>query len=342
MAEDKTTIYDVVILGSGPAGLTAAIYCQRFGLSTMLVAGKTWGGQLQLTTEVENFPGMGQIMGPQLMKNMRDHVTHLGVPIRDVQATGLQTDKQPFVITLDDGNTLRGKSVIVATGADTRWLGVPNEARLRGHGVSSCAPCDAFFFRGKPVAVVGGGDTAMEEAQVIAKVSPDVILIHRRDEFRAQSAMLEKVSALKQIRFLYNTRVVDVIGEPNLTGLLLETQTISVKQRVANFDQLVAAFGGTKQSETQWILPRAGVFVAIGLDPNTKMFPGLNTDNHGYVSRQEERDNNGVLKYFTKTNIPGVFTAGDVHDARYKQAITAAGFGCMAAIDVQTWLAEQE
>lgn len=342
MAQDKKTLFDVVILGSGPAGLTASIYCQRFGLSTILVAGKTWGGQLQLTTEVENFPGMGQIMGPQLMKNMRDHVTHLGVPILDLQATGLQTDKKPFTVTLEDGQTVRGKTVIVATGADTRWLGVPSEARLRGHGVSSCAPCDAFFFRGKPVAVVGGGDTAMEETQVIAKVSPDVILIHRRDEFRAQQAMQEKVSALKQVRFLYNTRVVDLVGEPNLTGMILETTAISPKQNVQNFDELVKKFGGTKQSETQWVLPRVGVFVAIGLDPNTKVFTDLHTDSHGYVLREEERDEKGGLKYFTKTNIPGIFTAGDVHDARYKQAITAAGFGCMSAIDVQTWLAEQE
>lgn len=182
----------------------------------------------------------------------------------------------------------------------------------------------------------------MEETQVIAKVSTDVVLIHRRDQFRAQKAMIDKVSSIKHVRFLYNTHVVDVLGDPNVTGLLLETGVLSPKQGVKTFDELVKSFGGTRQKGSQWVLPRDGVFVAIGLDPNTKIFKGLETDSHGYVIRHEERDERGALKYFTKTNIPGVFTAGDVHDTRYKQAITASGFGCMAAIDVQTWLSEQE
>lgn len=333
-------VYDVIILGSGPAGLTAAIYCLRFGLSTVVVAGRTWGGQLQLTTEVENFPGFGKIMGPELMTKMRKHVESLGVKLLDKAATKLDASKQPFAVTVE-GETLEGKTVIVATGADTRWLGVPNEGKLRGRGVSSCAPCDAFFFKGKPVAVVGGGDSAMEETHVIAKVASDVVLIHRRDEFRAQNAMIEKVFGLPNVRVLYNTQVVDVVGDTALTGILVDTPTISPKQGVASFDELVAKFGGVKKTATQWELPRQGVFVAIGLVPNTQIFQGLDVDSHGYVKRFEEKDENGVLKYFTKTNIPGVFTAGDVHDARYKQAITAAGFGCMAALDVQTWLSEQ-
>lgn len=251
----------------------------------------------------------------------------------------------PFVITAED-KTYEGKTVIIATGADTRWLGVPNEGKLRGHGISSCAPCDAFFFKGKPVAVVGGGDSAMEETQVIAKVASDVILIHRRDEFRAQKAMIDKVKSMPNVRFLYNTHVVDVIGDTMLTSVLLDTQTISPKQGVASFDELVTKFGGTlrppqgKQQGTQWELPRAGLFVAIGLVPNTQTFQGLELDSHGYVKRYEEKDENGAIKYFTKTNVQGVFTAGDVHDARYKQAVTAAGFGCMAALDVEKWLSE--
>lgn len=310
-------MYDVIILGSGPAGLTAAIYAQRFGYKTAIVAGRKWGGQLQLTTDVENYPGFAHIQGPELMQKMRDQVAGLGVEILDLDFTNLDATKKPFVVTAED-KTLEGKAVIVATGADTRWLGVPNEEKLRGHGVSSCAPCDAFFFKGKPVAVVGGGDSAMEEAQVIAKFSPDVVLIHRRDQFRAQKAMIDKVSAMKNIRFLFNTKVIEMQGDEKLTGLVLETDG--------------------KRS----VLPREGVFIAIGLDPNTQKFSGLELDSHGYVKRYEEREETGVLKYFTKTSVPGVFTAGDVHDARYKQAVTAAAFGCMAALDVQRWLVENE
>ncbi len=333
-------MYDVAIIGSGPAGLTAAIYCQRFGLSTVVIAGRKWGGQLMLTTDVENYPGFPKILGPDLMGKMREHVEGLGIKIVDLSATKLDATKKPFVITAED-QIFEGKSVIVATGADTKWLGVPNEGKLRGHGISSCAPCDAFFFKGKPVAVVGGGDSAMEEAQGIAKVASDVILIHRRDEFKAQQTMIAKVGAMPNVRFLYNTKVVDVLGENALTSILLDTPTISPKQGVASFDELVAKFAGTKKTAAQWELPRAGLFVAIGLVPNTQMFAGLDLDSHGYVKRLEEKDENGVLAYFTKTNVPGIFTAGDVHDARYKQAITAAGFGCMAALDVQKWLSEQ-
>jgi thioredoxin reductase (NADPH) len=334
--------YDVIIIGSGPAGLTAGIYAQRFGLSTVILAGTKWGGQLMLTTDVENFPGFGKILGPDLMKKMRDHVEGLGVKVIDLAVKNIDTAKKPFLVTAED-QTFEGKSIIVATGADTKWLGVPNEGKLRGRGISSCAPCDAFFFKGKPVAVVGGGDSAMEETQVIAKVSPDVILIHRRDTFRAQQAMIDKVKAMKNVRLLMNTQVVDVLGDTSVTGLLLSTEHLT--------DDIVSTFGGTKKDEHQWVLPRAGLFVAIGLVPNTEMFKGpaspdggqggLDLDSHGYVKRAEEKDENGGLKYFTKTNIPGIFTAGDVHDARYKHAITAAGFGCMAALDVEKWLSEQ-
>ncbi len=357
-------MYDVIILGSGPAGLTAGIYAQRFGLKTVIVAGRKWGGQLQLTTDVENFPGFSSILGPELMQKMRDHVTHLGVEIYDVDFTHLsippslqkQTKSfnssrvtpeslrmtkmvEPFVVTAED-KTFEGKSVIIATGADTRWLGVPNEKRLRGKGLSSCAPCDAFFFRGKSVAVVGGGDSAMEETLVIAKVSPDVVLIHRRDEFRAQKVMVDKVMSMPNVKFLYNTRVIEVVGEQTLTGVLLETSVISSKQGVKDLDELVKQFNGVKKEGKQWELPRQGLFVAIGLIPNTQKLVGLEIDKKGYVKRYEEYDENGVIKYYTKSNIPGIFTAGDVHDARYKQAVTAAAFGTMAAMDTQRWLEE--
>lgn len=332
-------MYDVIILGSGPAGLTAGIYCQRFGLSTLLLAGTSWGGQLQLTTDVENWPGTRSILGPQLMKNMRDHAVDLGVEIRDELVSGLVTSKKPFVITTQKG-TYESQAVIIATGEDTKWMGVPNEDKLRGRGVSSCAPCDGFFFKGKPVAVVGGGDSAMEEAQVIAKVASDVVVIHRRDEFRAQQAMIDKVTRLPNVRLLYNTQVIDVIGDTALTGLLLATQSVSPKQGCDSFDTLVNAFGGTKKDETQWVLPRAGVFVAIGHVPNTSAFPDIEKDSHGYIKRHEEKDQEGNILYATKTNMPGIFTAGDVHDTRYRQAITAGAFGCMAALDVQRWLTE--
>ncbi|MBI3386094.1 FAD-dependent oxidoreductase [Candidatus Gottesmanbacteria bacterium] len=329
-------MYDVLVLGSGPAGLTAAIYLVRFGFHVAVVAGRKWGGQLMLTTDVENYPGFIKITGPELMTKMREQAKHLGVDIFDLDMTELRATQAPFTVVAED-KTFQGKAVIVATGADTRWLGVPNEERLRGHGVSSCAPCDAFFFKGKPVAVVGGGDSAMEETQVIANVSPDVVLIHRRDEFRAQQAMIDKVAARKNVRYIYNTRVVDVLGKETLTGLLLETPSVSPRQGVKDLDGLIAQFGGTKKEGNQWELPRAGVFVSVGLIPNTQKFQGLDLDSHGYVKRFEERDDNGVITYSTKTNIPGVFTAGDVHDARYKQAITAAAFGCMAALDVAEW-----
>lgn len=339
-------MYDVIILGSGPAGLTSGIYAQRFGLKTVIVAGRKWGGQLMLTTDVENYPGFRSIQGPELMQKMRDHVADLGVEILDLDFTKLDATKRPFEVTAED-KTLEGKAVIVATGADTRWLGVQNEDRLRGKGLSSCAPCDAFFFKGRKVAVVGGGDSAMEEAQVIAKVSPDVILIHRRDKFRAQAALLDKVTHMKNVRFLYNTVVVDVLGDVKLEKILLETKSISPKQGAKDIDELVNQFGGTlrqaqgKLNQHLWELPREGLFVAIGLIPNTQKFNGLELDIKGYVKRYEEYDDNGVIKFYTKSSVPGVFTAGDVHDARYKQAVTAAAFGCMAAMDAQRWLEEQ-
>jgi thioredoxin reductase (NADPH) len=333
-------MYDVIIIGSGPAGLTAGIYTKRLGLQPVIVAGRKWGGQLQQTTEVENWPGTRSIMGPELMGNMRHHAEDLDIPFLDTAAVSVTTTA-PFSVHLEDGTTLEGKSIILAMGADTKWLNVPHEEALRGRGVSACAPCDAFFFRGKPVAVVGGGDSAMEEAQVIAKVASDVVLIHRRDEFRAQKAMIEKVESYNNVRFLYNTEVIDVLGESLLTGLLLRTTHISEKQTEKTFDQLVNSFGGEKKTENTWVLPRSGVFVAIGLVPNTQILKDFDLHQNGYIQRIEERDTEGHLRYSMKTAYDGIFTAGDIHDHRYKQAITASAFGCMAALDVAQWLEEQ-
>lgn len=333
-------MYDVIIIGSGPAGLTAGIYSQRLGLQPVIIAGKKWGGQLQQTTEVENWPGTRSIMGPELMNNMKHHAVDLGVPIIETMAVDVTTSS-PFIVTLEDGKKIEGKSIILAMGADTKWLEVPNEARLRGRGVSACAPCDAFFFKGRPVAVVGGGDSAMEEAQVIAKVASDVVLIHRRDEFKAQQSMIDKVKENKNVRFLYNSRVVDVLGDKVLSGVLIETDSISPKQGVSSLDQLVKEFKGEKKSNTQWILPRSGIFVAIGLIPNTQFLQQFDLDTHGYLKRVEEKDSEGNIIYSMKTTYDGIFTAGDIHDNRYKQAITAAAFGCMSALDVAKWLSEQ-
>jgi thioredoxin reductase (NADPH) len=332
-------MYDVIIIGSGPAGFTAGIYCQRLGLHPVIVAGKKWGGQLQQTTEVENWPGTRSILGPELMSNMRNHAQDLGVPVLDEMAVAVTTET-PLQVTLESGTVLEGKAIILAMGADTKWLGVPNEQKLWGRGVSACAPCDAFFFKGKPVAVVGGGDSAMEETHVIAKVASDVILIHRRDDFKAQQAMVDKAQSYKNVRFLYNTQVIDVVGDTVLQGLLLETTTISPKQKVASFDELVQTFAGEKRTGTTWYLPRAGVFVAIGLVPNTQIVKQFDTNEHGYLLRIEEKDAKGNIRYSTKTKYPGIFTAGDIHDHRYKQAITASAFGCMAALDVSQWLDE--
>ena len=332
-------LYDVIIIGSGPAGLTAGIYCQRLGLTPYIVAGKKWGGQLQQTTEVENWPGIRSILGPQLMANMRKHAEDLGVPLVETDATALTT-KSPFEVSLEDGTKIQGKTVILAMGADTKWLGVPHEANLRGRGVSSCAPCDAFFFKGKPVAVVGGGDSAMEETQVIAKVASDVVLIHRRDSFRAQQAMLDKVKENENVRFIYNTRVIDVLGEQNLTGVLLETDSIAKEQGVSTVEELVTLFKGEMKEHNQWILPRSGLFVAIGLIPNTQFLKQFDLNSHGYLQRVEEKDEDGNISYSTKTAYPGIFTAGDIHDNRYKQAITASAFGCMAALDVLKYLSQ--
>ena len=303
-------MYDVIIIGSGPAGLTAGIYCVRAGLKTLILAGIRWGGQLMLTTLVENYPGfIDGVQGPELMMNMRHQAERLGVEILNIDFEKGDFTKQPFSLTAD-GKTYQSKAVIISTGADSKWLEVPGEIQLRGKGVSTCATCDAFFFRSKDVAVVGGGDSAMEEALVLAKVARSVTIIHRRGEFRASLAMQKRVFSEPKIKVIWNKAVSRVLGDDKVTGMILK-------------DQITADESEFKTD---------GIFVAIGHTPNTDKLKGLELDRKGYIVRREVMEK-GLLKYRSATNIEGVFVGGDVHDYNYKQAVTAAGFGCIAALD---------
>lgn len=299
-------IYDVIIIGSGPAGLTAAIYATRANLKTLVIAGTKWGGQLQLTTLVENFPGFPNgIQGPNLMTAMRKQAEKFGTEIIDKNFTGADFLAKPFKISAEE-NIYEGKSVIIATGADTKWLNVKGEKEKIGRGVSTCAPCDAFFFKEQQVIVVGGGDSAMEEALVLTKFAKEVTIIHRRSGFRASEIMLQKVRQNKKIKFILDTQITQILGKNKVERVkLLNTKT-------------------KKASE----LEIDGVFVAIGHIPNSKAFREINVDESGFIKVHG--------RY--KTNVEGVFVAGDVHDNHYKQAITAAGYGCAAALEAQRWL----
>jgi thioredoxin reductase (NADPH) len=304
-------MYDVIIIGAGPAGLTAAIYTTRANLKTLVIAGGKWGGQLQLTSLVENFPGFPEgIQGPELMMNMRKQAEHHGAEIMETEFVTGDFSKRPFTIKTGDGKTHETKTIILASGADTKWLGVPGEQEKIGRGVSSCATCDAGFFRSKVVAVVGGGDSAMEEALVLSQVANSVTLIHRTDTFRASKIMQDRVKANPKIKVFTNSAIIEVLG-----GIKVE------KVKLKN----------TKTGEVSE-MPIDGVFVAIGHIPNTKLFSNIDLDEKGYIEVHDHY----------KTNIDGVFAAGDVHDSRYKQAITAAGFGAAAALEVEKWLQLQK
>ena len=303
-------MYDVIIIGSGPAGLTAAIYTTRANLKTLLIAGAEWGGQLQLTTLVENYPGFPDgIQGPDLMIAMRKQAERFGTEILDKDFTQADFSIKPFKVSTTDV-TYEGKSIIIATGADTKWLEVPGEKEKIGRGVSSCAPCDAFFFKEKNVIVVGGGDSAMEEALVLTKFAKQVTIVHRREEFRASNIMLERAKRNPKIKFLLNSEVVEILGANKVKGVKIKNNKTG------------------KTSE----MPIDGVFVAIGHIPNSAVFKGVATDEKGFIK---------VANHY-KTNIDGVFVAGDVHDSHYKQAVTAAGFGCMAALEAERWLSNSE
>ena len=303
-------MYDVIIIGSGPAGLTSAIYTTRADLKTLIVGGNKWGGQLMLTTLVENFPGFPEgIQGPELMQNMRKQAEKHGAEIIDTDFVSgdFTKPKGPFKVKTTEAE-YEAKSVIIATGADTKWLGVPGEEALIGRGVSSCAPCDAPFFRDKNVIVIGGGDSAMEEAQVLTKFASSVTLVHRKESFRASEIMTKRVQENLKIKTLFNSEIKEIIGEEKVE-----------KVKILN----------NKTNEISEVLTD-GVFVAIGHIPNSNVFKGIEIDDRGFIK---------VVDH-TRTNIEGVFVAGDVHDAEYKQAVTAAGFGCAAALETEKWLSE--
>ncbi len=305
----QDTIWDIAIIGSGPAGLTAGIYTTRGALSTVIIGGSSWGGQLMLTTEVDNFPGFPEgIMGPDLMENMRKQTLRFGAEFIQSNVTKVDFNSKPFKLFVDE-KTIQAKSVIIATGAETKWLGVKGEKELIGRGVSSCAPCDAPFFKEKYVLVVGGGDSAMEEALVLTRYASKVTIIHRKSEFKASKAMQEKVFANKKIDVIWDSEVEEILGSMKLEGVKLKNN---------------------KTNETSEI-KADGLFVAIGHNPTSELFKGLvDLDEKGYI----------VPKFGSKTNIDGVFVSGDIHDHTYRQAITAAGYGCMAGMEVVNYVAD--
>lgn len=305
--------WDVAIIGSGPAGLTAAIYTTRGAASTLIIGGENWGGQLMSTTTVDNFPGFPEgVQGPELMELMKKQALRFGSEFVQKNVTEVDFSKDPKVLFTGDTKYL-AKAVIISTGAETRWLGVPGEDKLRGRGVSSCAPCDAPFFKEKEVIVIGGGDSAMEEALVLTKYAKKVTIIHRKDKFNASVAMQERVFDEEKegkIAIVWNSEVREFLGE-------------SVLEKVKLFNNK-----DNKESE----FTTDGAFVAIGRVPSTKILAGkVDLDERGYI-----KVGSGGLR--TETNIKGVFVAGDVHDFRYSQAITAAGFGSMAGMDVLRYL----
>ncbi len=304
------TLYDVIIIGSGPAGLTAALYATRANLKTLVIAGRAWGGQLMLTTLVENYPGFSEgIQGPDLMVAMRKQAEHHGAKILDVDFKSADYSSKPIKVRTDEDKEYLSRTVIIATGADTKWLEVPGEQEKIGRGVSSCAPCDAPFFRNKNAIVVGGGDSAMEEALVLTKFASSVTIIHRRDQFRASAIMQERVKNNPKIKTIFNSEIVEILGENKV-------EKVKIKNNQTN-----------QISE----MPIEGVFVAIGHIPNSALFQGIDRDEQGFIKVYDH----------TKTNIEGVYVAGDVHDAEYKQAVTAAGFGCMAAFEAEKYLMDQ-
>lgn len=299
---------NLVIIGSGPAGLTAAIYAARANLSPLLIEGWQSGGQLTTTTEVENYPGFSKgIMGPELMKEMRAQAERFGTEFLTGDVSAVDLSQRPFRLTIDGEQSVEAGALILATGASSIRLGLPNEQRLTGYGVSTCATCDGYFFRGQDLVVVGGGDSAVEEATFLTKFARSVTLVHRRDKLRASKIMQDRAMNNEKISFAWNSVVEDILGKELVTGVRLKNLVTG-----ASTD-----------------LPCAGVFVAIGHRPNTDLVKGqLEMDQHGYL----------LTSRGTATNVPGVFAAGDVQDATYRQAITAAGSGCMAAIDAERFL----
>jgi thioredoxin reductase (NADPH) len=304
-------MHDVIIIGSGSAGYTAAIYACRAGRKTLILAGSIPGGQLMITSDVENFPGFPEgVLGPELMEKLRRQAEKFGPEIIYDDVSFVDFSSKPFKVVAG-GKSYEGKSVIIATGANAKWLGLPSETKFRGRGVSSCATCDGFFFKGKDVVTVGGGDTAMEEASFLANITNSVTVVHRRDALRASKIMQERATANPKIHFVWDSTVKEITGDDKVTGVQLHNLK-------SGKDSHVKA---------------EGVFVAIGYDPNTAFLKGkVELDSQGYV----------VTRRDTETSVPGVFAAGDVRDHKYRQAVTAAADGCKAAIDADRFLAEHQ
>lgn len=302
-------IENVTIIGTGPAGLTAAIYSARANLSPLCIEGEQPGGQLTITSDVENYPGFAEpVMGPQLMDNFRKQASRFGTRFLTGTIVAADLATHPFTLQLSDGKTVRTRTLIIATGASAKWLGLPSEKRLMGKGVSACATCDGFFFRNMDIAVVGGGDTAMEEATFLTRFAKTVTVIHRRDKLRASKIMQEKAFKNPKIKFVWDTGIDEIFGDQAVTGMRLTNLKTGEKSE----------------------MPVEGVFIAIGHEPNTKAFRDqLKCDETGYLL---------VEPGSTRTSVPGVFAAGDCADHVYRQAVTAAGTGCMAAIDAERFL----
>lgn len=304
-------VHDVIIIGGGPAGYTAAIYAARANLSPLVAEGYGAGGQLMLTTDVENYPGFPSgVQGPELMQNLREQAERFGARLVTADVERVDLSARPFGVWVE-GEEHRARAIVIATGATARWLDLPSETALRGFGVSTCATCDGFFFKDKPMVVVGGGDSAMEEAVFLARMGESVTIVHRRDAFRASPIMVERAMANDRIRVRWNAEVVEVVGDGKV-------EAVRVRDTITGeLDEI----------------PTAAMFVAIGHDPATGLFDGqVDLDESGYV----------VVGPDTRTSVEGVFACGDVQDTVYRQAITAAGSGCMAAMDAERWLEGQE
>ncbi len=329
MAKNEAKSENVIIIGGGPAGLAAAIYSARANLSPLMFAGAPYGGQLMLTSEVENYPGFESILGPELIEKMRSHAKKFGTQIVDQNVTKVNLTKRPFEVAAL-GKTYQAKALIIATGAKALWLGLANEQRLIGKGVSACATCDGFFFKDKVVAVVGGGDTAMEEAIFLTKFAKEVQIIHRRDSFRASKIMQDRALSNPKIKVIWNSQVVDVLGTDKVEGIKIQ----DAKDK--------------KQTE----MKVDGLFIAIGYKPDTDLFKGqLELDEKGYIitsaikalrsakpSIRDSQSTNFQFDYQYMTSIPGVFAAGDNLDHVYRQAGTAVGMGIAASLEAEKWL----
>ncbi len=310
--EKKT--FDVVIVGSGPAGLTAALYAARADLDLIVFEGPEPGGQLMQTTDVDNFPGYPDgVMGPKMMQDFREQAIRFGADCRYGYVTNIDFEKRPYKITVDEETTVFAKSIIISTGASAKWLGLESEQKMRGKGVSACATCDGAFFRNEHVIIVGGGDTAMEEATFLTKFAKKVTVIHRREDLRASKAMQKRALNNEKIEFLWNSELTEVMGDKVVQGV-----------KVKNI----------QTGEESVLEDVTGVFIAIGHKPNTDLFKGVLTmDDVGYIQTKGQS---------TETDLPGIFASGDAMDPIYRQAVTAAGTGCRAALDAERFLSDEE